>query len=187
MDKPTAVYLYPYCYVCLSLLSKHYLIIVLYWSTCSSLTPSYCRKRCQTPRSTHVTQPRAPTCPGWRSIGPTGCRSWSATRTSSPPSGPAGYEIELLGLMVHIMEQLIGSWSKSVEEIDLAGLSSSRTDCLTCFFMGHPELVRTYESFSDVGEIRVYFASKILTPCGMHWNAFLIAQIIAKCHSFPNM
>ena len=26
----------------------------------------------------------------------------------------------------------------------------------------------TYESFSDVGEIRVYFASKILTPCRMH-------------------
>ena len=24
------------------------------------------------------------------------------------------------------------------------------------------------ESFSDVGEIRVYFASKILTPCRMH-------------------
>ena len=44
-----------------------------------------------------------------------------------------------------------------------------------------------YESFSDVGEIRVWFASKILTPCRMHWNAFLIAQIIAKCHSFPNM
>ena len=44
-----------------------------------------------------------------------------------------------------------------------------------------------YESFSDGGEIRVYFASKILTPCRMHWNAFLIAQIIAKCHSFPNM
>ena len=44
-----------------------------------------------------------------------------------------------------------------------------------------------YESFSDVGDIRVWFASKILTPCRMHWNAFLIAQIIAKCHSFPNM
>ena len=43
------------------------------------------------------------------------------------------------------------------------------------------------DSFSDVGEIRVYFAGKILTPCRMHWNAFLIAQIIAKCHSFPNM
>ena len=45
----------------------------------------------------------------------------------------------------------------------------------------------TYESLSDVGEIRVWFASKNLTPCRMHWNAFLIAQIIAKCHSFPNM
>ena len=45
----------------------------------------------------------------------------------------------------------------------------------------------SYESFSDGGEIRVYFASKILTPCRMHWNAFLIAQIIAKYHSFPNM
>ena len=44
-----------------------------------------------------------------------------------------------------------------------------------------------YDSFSDVGENRVYFASKNLTPCRMHWNAFLIAQIIAKCHSFPNM
>ena len=30
------------------------------------------------------------------------------------------------------------------------------------------QLVHTYESFSDVGEIRVYFASKILTPCRMH-------------------
>ena len=27
---------------------------------------------------------------------------------------------------------------------------------------------REYESFSDVGEIRVWFASKILTPCRMH-------------------
>ena len=43
-----------------------------------------------------------------------------------------------------------------------------------------------YESLSDVGERRVWFASKKLTPCRMHWNAFLIAQIIAKCHSFPN-
>ena len=44
-----------------------------------------------------------------------------------------------------------------------------------------------YESFSDVGESRVWIASKNLMPCRMHWNAFLIAQIIAKCHSFPNM
>ena len=44
-----------------------------------------------------------------------------------------------------------------------------------------------YESFSDVGESRVWFASKNLTPCRMHWNAFLIAQMIAKCHTFPNM
>ena len=43
-----------------------------------------------------------------------------------------------------------------------------------------------YESFSDVGESPVWFASKNLKPCRMHWNAFLIAQIIAKCHSFPN-
>ena len=48
-------------------------------------------------------------------------------------------------------------------------------------------VAKAYESFSDVGEIRVWFASKILSPCRMHWNAFLIAQIIAKCHSFPNM
>ena len=39
----------------------------------------------------------------------------------------------------------------------------------------HPYLLKNfvathaiYESFSDVGEIRVYFASKILTPCRMH-------------------
>ena len=44
-----------------------------------------------------------------------------------------------------------------------------------------------YDSFSDVPERRVWFASKNLTPCRMHWNAVLIAQIIAKCHSFPNM
>ena len=29
-------------------------------------------------------------------------------------------------------------------------------------------LLKVYESFSDVGEIRVWFASKILTPCRMH-------------------
>ena len=45
----------------------------------------------------------------------------------------------------------------------------------------------TYDSLSDVGESWVWFASKNLTPCRMHLNDFLIAQIIAKCHSFPNM
>ena len=50
-----------------------------------------------------------------------------------------------------------------------------------------PPTAQTYESFSDVGESRVWFASKNLTPCRMHWNDFLIAQIIAKCHSFPNL
>ena len=44
-----------------------------------------------------------------------------------------------------------------------------------------------YDSFSDVGESRVWFPSKNLTPCRLHSNAFLIAQIIGKCHSFPNM
>ena len=31
-----------------------------------------------------------------------------------------------------------------------------------------PALNKPYDSFSDVGENRVYFASKILTPCRMH-------------------
>ena len=44
-----------------------------------------------------------------------------------------------------------------------------------------------YDSFSDVPESRVWFASKNLTPCRMHWKDFLIGQIIAECHSFPNM
>ena len=44
-----------------------------------------------------------------------------------------------------------------------------------------------YDSFSDVPESRVWFASKNLTACRMHWNDFLIGQIIAECHSFPNM
>ena len=48
-------------------------------------------------------------------------------------------------------------------------------------------VISSYESFSDAGESRVWFASKNLTPCMMHLNDFLIAQIIAKCHSFPNM
>ena len=30
----------------------------------------------------------------------------------------------------------------------------------------------SYDSLSDVGESRVWFASKNLTPCRMHWNAF---------------
>ena len=35
-------------------------------------------------------------------------------------------------------------------------------------------IVTVYDSFSDVGESRVCFASKNLTPCRMQWNAFLI-------------
>ena len=44
-----------------------------------------------------------------------------------------------------------------------------------------------YEKVSDVPECRVWFASKNLTPYRMHLNDFLRGQIIAKCHSFPNM
>ena len=44
-----------------------------------------------------------------------------------------------------------------------------------------------YDSLSDVPESWVCFASKNLTPCRMHWNDFLMGQIIAECHSFPNM
>ena len=32
----------------------------------------------------------------------------------------------------------------------------------------------TYDSFSDVEESRVWFASKNLTPCRMHWHAFTV-------------
>ena len=42
-------------------------------------------------------------------------------------------------------------------------------------------------SISDVPESRVWFASKNMTPCRMHLNDFLIGQIIAECHKFPNM
>ena len=53
----------------------------------------------------------------------------------------------------------------------------------------HSELVCicVYEKVSDVPESKVWFASKNLTPSRMHYNDFLICQIIAKCHSFPNM
>ena len=44
----------------------------------------------------------------------------------------------------------------------------------------NPLNISMYESLSDVWESRVWFASKNLTPCRMHRNAFLIAQIIAK-------
>ena len=47
--------------------------------------------------------------------------------------------------------------------------------------------ILVYDSLSDVGESRVCFASKNLTPCRMHWNDFPIAQIKAECHTFPNM
>ena len=65
--------------------------------------------------------------------------------------------------------------------------SNSKSQYLGLHILSYHIISYQYESFSDVGEIRVFFASKILTPCRMHWNAFLIAQIIAKCHSFPNM
>ena len=42
-----------------------------------------------------------------------------------------------------------------------------------------------YDSLSDVPESRVCIASKNLTPFRVHWNDFLIGQIIAECHSFP--
>ena len=44
-----------------------------------------------------------------------------------------------------------------------------------------------YEKVSDVVESKVFFACKNLIPRRMHQNGFLIGQIIAKCHSFPNM
>ena len=44
-----------------------------------------------------------------------------------------------------------------------------------------------YEKVSDVVESRVWFASKNLMPPRMQSNGLLIGQIIAKCHSFPNM
>ena len=36
------------------------------------------------------------------------------------------------------------------------------------WIIGGSTVIFRYESFSDVGEIRVWFASKILTPCRMH-------------------
>ena len=45
----------------------------------------------------------------------------------------------------------------------------------------------SYEKVSDVVESTVCFASKNLMPRRMHKNGFLIGQIIAKCHSFPNV
>ena len=44
-----------------------------------------------------------------------------------------------------------------------------------------------HEKVPDVPESGLWFASKNLTPCIMHLNGFVIGQIIAKCHSFPNM
>ena len=66
-------------------------------------------------------------------------------------------------------------------------LQSPPRGALTLAMVGWFQHNSQYDSFSDVGESWVWFASKNLTPCRMHWNAFLIAQIIAKCHSFPNM
>ena len=48
---------------------------------------------------------------------------------------------------------------------------SHRSSTLDFHFLSHYSFIKAimlYESFSDVGEIRVYFASKILTPCRMH-------------------
>ena len=57
-----------------------------------------------------------------------------------------------------------------------------------CLYLLTIQIYTVYDSFSDVGESRVWIASKNLTPCRMHLlKYFLIAQIIAKCHSFPNM
>ena len=54
--------------------------------------------------------------------------------------------------------------------VDLENLVERISDKFSAHFasMGFAGQVSVYESFSDVGEIRVYFASKILTPCRMH-------------------
>ena len=39
---------------------------------------------------------------------------------------------------------------------------------LPLLYFSFPGMQARYESFSDVGEIRIWFASKILTPCRMH-------------------
>ena len=79
---------------------------------------------------------------------------------------------------------LLGADSKT----NVKGISELLSDCFAClgtqvkdwpntqicktdkhYFVIFIRFVRNiYESFSDVGEIRVYFASKILTPCRMH-------------------
>ena len=44
-----------------------------------------------------------------------------------------------------------------------------------------------YDKVSGVVESLMQFASKTLTPRKMHLNGFQTAQMIAECHSFPNM
>ena len=79
-------------------------------------------------RSMCATQPRAQTYPGWRSIGRTGCRSWSAMRTSSPPSGWSKSNCGLLSK--HSKSQHPSNYN-----LDMSGPSSSRIDCPTCSSM----------------------------------------------------
>ena len=54
---------------------------------------------------------------------------------------------------------------------------------LSLNFILETSWIAPYDSLSDVGESQVWFASKNLTPCWMHWNDFLIGQIIAECRS----
>ena len=44
-----------------------------------------------------------------------------------------------------------------------------------------------YDEVSDLVFNRLHCVSKALTPPRMHENGFEIGQIIAECHSFPDM
>ena len=76
-------------------------------------------------------------------------------------------------LMLRLLEQVGAWWWADSRKLlpgsreQMAHIPNSLSATPRCTHAKSGRLWR-YESFSDVGEIRVYFASKILTPCRMH-------------------
>ena len=57
---------------------------------------------------------------------------------------------------------------KSMNSDATVAVENTEQEDQIAIFQSFDTVHSTYESLSDVGEIRVWFASKILTPCRMH-------------------
>ena len=109
--------------------------------------------------------------------------SWSIVERSNPPTLFAGtfFRSTMCDWLPRLVLVLVSSFGFAVSQNSQNELEPHNRRCHPLLdyispgklyvFFGNPSsytLYPTYDSLSDVGESRVWFASKNLTPCRMH-------------------